>query len=166
MSKEATFIQNGDAIDISAGSAAISAGAVIISGEIVGVAKLDIPANTVGAVALVGVFDVAKASADAFTVGAPVYFNAMWTPLPAASSSTTTARPAWCPITPSYGRSLPTPGHVCGTWRPHTGARPPEVRPYRPPGTRGCCGKKGRTEKHGQTARTDAPQHTPGVFAP
>lgn len=89
MSKEATFIQNGDAIDISAGSAAISAGAVIISGEIVGVAKLDIPANTVGAVALVGVFDVAKASADAFTVGAPVYFNATSRYAVSASSGNT-----------------------------------------------------------------------------
>ncbi len=72
---EAKFVQNGDSIDIAAGSNGIAAGEVVISGELVGVAKLDIPANTTGAVATTGVYDVVKAADAVFTVGAPVYFN-------------------------------------------------------------------------------------------
>lgn len=75
MNMEAKFVQNGDSIDINAGSNGISAGTVVISGEIVGVAKIDIPANTDGAIALEGVYDVAKATDDVFAVGDAVYFS-------------------------------------------------------------------------------------------
>ena len=73
---KAKFIQDGKTITITAGSAGIAAGAVITSGSIVGVAKHDIPANTPGAIALEGVYDIVKASADDLAFGADVYWNA------------------------------------------------------------------------------------------
>ena len=70
---EAKFIQDGKSIDIVA-EAKIAAGDVVISGELIGVAKLDIPANAAGSIALEGVYEVAKGDA-VFAVGAKVYFD-------------------------------------------------------------------------------------------
>lgn len=70
---EAKFIQDGKSIDIVA-EAGIAAGNVVISGDLIGVAKLDIPANAVGSIALEGIYDVAKGDA-VFAVGAKVYFD-------------------------------------------------------------------------------------------
>ena len=73
---KAKFFQDGKVIGITAGSAAINAGDLVISGSLVGVAKHDIPANTPGAIALEGVYDIVKASADDLAFGADVYWNA------------------------------------------------------------------------------------------
>ena len=71
---KAEFIQDGKFIDIAA-SAAIAAGDIVIAGNLVGVAKLDIPANTIGSIATEGVYAVAKASGVSFDLGAEVYWN-------------------------------------------------------------------------------------------
>ena len=73
---KAKFVQDGKAIDITAGSAAISAGDIVISGGIIGVAKSDIPANAAGAIATEGVFDIVKGAAATFNFGDEVYWNA------------------------------------------------------------------------------------------
>ena len=73
----ARFVHDGNSIDYTPGSAVI-AGDVVVQGELVGVAKRDIPANTLGSLALEGVFDFPKATGagSAITAGANVYWSA------------------------------------------------------------------------------------------
>jgi len=82
----ATFVQDGRTIDHTPGSD-VAAGAVVVQGELVGVAKVPIPANTLGALAVEGVFDFPKATGGgtAITAGANCYWNA------GAQQATTTA---------------------------------------------------------------------------
>ncbi|MFB3894548.1 MAG: DUF2190 family protein [Phycisphaerae bacterium] len=82
----ATFIHDGNSIDYTPGSA-VTAGAVVVQGELVGVARVDIAANALGALAVVGVFDFPKATGGgtAITAGANCYWDA------ANSRATTTA---------------------------------------------------------------------------
>ena len=72
----ATFVHDGNAIDYTPGSD-VSAGDVVVQGELVGVAKRDIPANTLGALAVTGVFDFPKTAGigEAITAGANVYWD-------------------------------------------------------------------------------------------
>jgi len=72
----ARFIHDGNAIDYTP-SAAVSAGDVVVQEELVGIAKLDIAADELGALAVVGVFDFPKAtgSSTAITAGKKVYWD-------------------------------------------------------------------------------------------
>ena len=71
------FVQSGDNIDYTPG-VDVPAGAVIVQGELVGVTKRPIPANTLGSLAVSGVFDFPKATTagSAIGVGVNVYWNA------------------------------------------------------------------------------------------
>ena len=71
------FVQAGDNIDYTP-DVDVPAGAVVVQGELVGVTKRPIPANTQGSLAVSGVFDFAKATAagSAIGFGANVYWNA------------------------------------------------------------------------------------------
>jgi predicted RecA/RadA family phage recombinase len=71
------FIHDGTSIDYTPGIA-VTAGDVIVQGELIGVAKRDIAANTLGALAVDGVFDFPKASgaSTAIAIGVNVYWNA------------------------------------------------------------------------------------------
>ena len=82
----ATFVHDGLTIDYTPG-ADVAAGAVVVQGELVGVAKVPIPANALGALAVTGVFDFPKATGGgtAITAGANCYWDA------ANSRATTTA---------------------------------------------------------------------------
>lgn len=73
----AIFIHDGKSIDYTPG-ADVSAGDVVVQGDLIGIAKLDIAADTLGALAVTGVFDVPKATGggSAITAGAKVYWNA------------------------------------------------------------------------------------------
>ncbi|MCL2645431.1 MAG: DUF2190 family protein [Phycisphaerales bacterium] len=73
----AIFVQNGDNIDYTP-SVDVPAGAVIVQGELIGVTKRPIPANTQGSLAVEGVFEFPKATAagSAIAVGVNVYWNA------------------------------------------------------------------------------------------
>lgn len=73
----AQFIHDGDSIDYTPTSANVAAGDVIVQGELVGIAKRDIPRNTLGALAVAGVFDLPKATGDdtGITAGAKVYWK-------------------------------------------------------------------------------------------
>ncbi len=57
----ARFIHDGDSIDYTPG-AAVAAGDVVVQGDLIAVAKLDMAAGQLGALATVGVFDVTKAT--------------------------------------------------------------------------------------------------------
>jgi len=73
----ATYIHEGSSIDYTP-AADVSAGDVIVQGELVGVAKLDIKASTLGALAVTGVFDFPKATgvSSGIAAGAEVYWDA------------------------------------------------------------------------------------------
>jgi predicted RecA/RadA family phage recombinase len=70
----AVYVEEGDQVDYTP-TADVSAGDVIIQGSLVGIALHDIPANTQGALAIEGVFDVTKRSDEAIGVGVLVYFD-------------------------------------------------------------------------------------------
>ena len=67
------FVAPGESIDYTPTSA-VAAGSVVIQGSLVGVAKTDIPANQLGALAVSGLFDVKKHTV-AIDAGAKVYWN-------------------------------------------------------------------------------------------
>ena len=74
MSHEAKYVQPGDAIDYTPTSA-VPAETIVIQGGLVGITKLDIPANTLGALHLTGLYEVKKTTV-AISAGAKVYWNA------------------------------------------------------------------------------------------
>ena len=71
-----TFIQEGDSVDYTP-AVDVAAGSVVVQGELVGVTKRAIPANTSGGLTVEGVFDFPKANTagTAITAGANVYWN-------------------------------------------------------------------------------------------
>ena len=72
----ATFIHEGNSIDYSP-AADVVAGQVVVQGELIGVAKIDIKANALGALAVTGVFDFPKAvgASTAIAEGLDVYWD-------------------------------------------------------------------------------------------
>ena len=70
----ARFVQKGESIDYRP-ETSVAAGDVIVQDNLVGVARLDIPAGTLGSLAVIGVFDIAKDS-SAVAAGNAVYWNA------------------------------------------------------------------------------------------
>jgi predicted RecA/RadA family phage recombinase len=73
----ATYLHLGDVIDYTP-SSAVSAGDVVVIGNIVGVATEDIAADDLGSLAIEGVFSLAKAtlSTSAITQGTKLYWDA------------------------------------------------------------------------------------------
>jgi len=72
----ATYIHKGSRIDHTPG-ADIAAGDVVVQGDLIGVASLDIKAGTLGALAVEGVFDFAKAAGvgTAIAAGVQIYWD-------------------------------------------------------------------------------------------
>lgn len=73
MAFEAKYVSAGDVVDYTP-SAAVAAGEVIVQGNLVGIAKVAIAANTLGSLAVEGIFTVAKAAVE-ITVGALLYWD-------------------------------------------------------------------------------------------
>jgi predicted RecA/RadA family phage recombinase len=72
----ATYVQKGDSIDYTP-EADVSAGDVVVLGtNLIGIAKLDIKANELGALSLVGVFDMPKETGNNKDIAQGV--NAYW----------------------------------------------------------------------------------------
>jgi predicted RecA/RadA family phage recombinase len=71
---QARFIQVGESIDYTP-SSAVAAGQVVVQGSMVGVAKVPIEANRLGALSVKGVFDVVKAN-EQQSLGAALYWDA------------------------------------------------------------------------------------------
>ena len=71
-----TFVHDGRAIDHTPGSD-VGAGDVVVQGDLVGIAKLDIAANALGALYMFGVFDFPKTAGvgEAISAGARVYWD-------------------------------------------------------------------------------------------
>ena len=72
---DARYVQRGDAIDYTPMNDVAAGDIVVLAGKLVGVAKLDIKAGELGALALAGVYEVAKATGTAFAVGMEVGWN-------------------------------------------------------------------------------------------
>ncbi|MBN8606229.1 MAG: DUF2190 family protein [Caulobacterales bacterium] len=68
------FVQSGNNLTVAA-PYAVESGQVVLIGQLAGVACGDADNGAQVDIATVGVFEIAKPSADVFTVGAPVYFD-------------------------------------------------------------------------------------------
>jgi len=77
MAATAVYLAVGNTVDYTP-STAVTAGDVVVQGELVGVATQAIAANVKGALAVAGVFQFPKAttSGSALTAGAKVYWDA------------------------------------------------------------------------------------------
>jgi predicted RecA/RadA family phage recombinase len=72
----ARYVQKGESINFTP-ETAVAAGDLVIENDLVGVAKLDIEAGKLGAVAVVGVYEFPKgAAAAAIAFGKKVYWDA------------------------------------------------------------------------------------------
>ena len=80
---QAVFVHEGQSIDYTP-SAAVAAGDVVVQGKLVGVARIGIEANKLGALAVEGVYDVTKDDSTVET-GDTLYWDAV------AKKATTTA---------------------------------------------------------------------------
>ena len=69
----ARFIHDGKSVDFFPATD-VPAGSVIVQGSLVGVTKLDVKAGRLGALMVVGVFDVAKGN-TAIPLGSRVYWD-------------------------------------------------------------------------------------------
>ena len=65
----ARFVEDGKSIDYTPGSA-VTAGDVVVQTDLIGIAKIDIPANGLGALAIEGVFDFPKATGTSTGIAA------------------------------------------------------------------------------------------------
>jgi predicted RecA/RadA family phage recombinase len=79
------YVGEGDVLNYANGNAAVASGAVVVFGKRVGVVLADIPANSVGAVSVDGVWTLPKHAADVVGMGDDLYWDA------AAHELTTTA---------------------------------------------------------------------------
>ncbi len=70
---QARFIHDGKAIDFLSENA-VPAGTVVVALDLVGITKLDIPAGQLGALHVVGVYDVVKDAAS-IPLGSKVYWD-------------------------------------------------------------------------------------------
>ena len=72
----AQFVQQGNSIDHTP-AGAITAGDVVVQGDLIGIAQIDCAADQLGALAVTGVFDIDKATGvgTGITVGTKVYWD-------------------------------------------------------------------------------------------
>ena len=74
---KARFVHDGKSIDYTPGSD-VSAGDIVIQGDLVGISKLDIAAGALGALATEGIFDIVKEGGGGvtFAIGDEVFWDA------------------------------------------------------------------------------------------
>jgi predicted RecA/RadA family phage recombinase len=70
----AIYIQDGDAID-HIPTTALPAGAVVVQGRLVGITPRPIPAGSIGAIQIGGVFDLPITPGSTVGIGEPVFWN-------------------------------------------------------------------------------------------
>ena len=113
---QATFVQEGQSIDYTPGSAK-SAGDVVVRGtRLVGITKSPIAASVLGALAVTGVFDVVKDNSD-ISDGDPLYWDADGDPVVGTTGSGAFSSNA--SLGPFAGYALEAAGVGVGTVRMH-----------------------------------------------
>jgi predicted RecA/RadA family phage recombinase len=70
----AIYVQTGNAVDFTP-AVNISAGDVVVQNDLIGVAKLDIPAGGLGVLAMSGVYDFPKAAGQVIGAGSKLYWD-------------------------------------------------------------------------------------------
>jgi len=70
------YVGEGEVLDFTNAGAAIAAGSVVAMGKRIGIALTDIPTNSVGAVAVTGVYTIAKLATDDVSQGELLYWDA------------------------------------------------------------------------------------------
>jgi len=70
----ATFIQNGDFLDY-VPTVDVAQGAIVVIGNLVGIAHRAIPAGTLGSIALTGVYELPIAAGSVAGAGEPVFYE-------------------------------------------------------------------------------------------
>lgn len=71
---QATYVQEGELIDYTPGSA-IAAGEVVVQGDLVGVVARPLAAGELGALLVWGVFDIAKNTNVSYAAGTILYWD-------------------------------------------------------------------------------------------
>ncbi len=71
----ARFVHQGNNLDI-VPATDIDSGSVIISGDLIGIASLPIPADALGSITVTGVFDIRRETGAATPLGTKLYFDA------------------------------------------------------------------------------------------
>lgn len=72
----ANYVQRGETIDYTnAGASKIAVGEVVTLTNRIGIASTDIPVGTVGALNVIGVYDIPALGTEALTVGQAIYFK-------------------------------------------------------------------------------------------
>jgi predicted RecA/RadA family phage recombinase len=73
----AVFVSEGNAVDYTP-TADVASGDVVVLGELIGIARMPIAANTLGSLAVKGAFDLPKltGAGSAIAVGTKVYWDA------------------------------------------------------------------------------------------
>lgn len=70
------YVQPGDRMEYSNSGSAISSGSIVVIGERIGVAVVDIPATSgKGSVDLEGVFNLPKATGESWSQGDPLFYD-------------------------------------------------------------------------------------------
>jgi predicted RecA/RadA family phage recombinase len=72
----ADYVQKGDILDYTAGGSAVPAGGVVVIGSLVGVAPRPIAANSMGALAVEGVFALPCTTGATGAQGSAILWNA------------------------------------------------------------------------------------------
>lgn len=85
------YVAEGDVIDYVNGGTPIAAGAVVLIGKRIGIAIADIAANATGAVAVEGIWNVAKLGTDVVGQGDLLYWDAGNSRLTTTATSNTQA---------------------------------------------------------------------------
>jgi len=93
----AQFLYDGNTINYTPVSD-VSAGDVVVQGDLIGIAKHDIAAGQLGALAVVGIFAVPKATGTGITAGAKLYWN--------SATKTVALAPGTEPALPYLGKAV------------------------------------------------------------
>ena len=107
---QAKYLQKGDSIDYTP-AADVAAGDVVVLNARVGIAKLDIKANTLGALAVTGIYRIPK-DASALGAGNEVFWNAATQ----KASATSAGDAVWLGIATADARAADETAFVRLSW--------------------------------------------------
>jgi len=96
------YIQSGDVATIPA-PAAVSSGDVVIVGSVVGIAQADAASGADVAIVTEGVFELPKTDSQAWTFGAPIYWDATPGEATTVSTDNTLIGVAWEAVASTAG---------------------------------------------------------------
>ncbi len=107
------FVQDGDVLDYAnASGATIASGAVVVMGNIIGVALSDIADGTTGAVAIEGVFTLPKTTGSAWTIGSKLLWDVSAGKFDVGTATPATGDVSVCCVAAGAAASAATTGPV------------------------------------------------------